>query len=190
MFRFRHFPRWNANKYLVTMNLLVITYCLESLIILIIGIILGCATNGFRDSQRSGSGSLAKGVLLILAVSAREVQHSSLRVVVALQKDPRHWGIIKRPLGGQSFCNAESPQAPYEPSPQSQEDSVDGRMLRQNSGTTRAVHVRGRGSWKGGPQQVTRGKHSLCPPATRCHMPVHQVASHELAGCAEPYLQI
>ena len=165
------------------MNLLIITYCLKSLVILIVGIILGCAANSFRDGQRSSSGSLAGGVFLIQAVSTRKVQHGSLRVVVALQKDPRHWGIIKWPLGGRSFCNAESP-------PRNQEDSVDGRMLHWKSFTTRVVHVRGRGSWIGGPQHITRGEHSMCPPATRCHMPAHQVASHKLVGCAKPYLRI
>ena len=30
----------------------------------------------------------------------------------------------------------------------------------------------------------------MCLPAARCHVPVHQVASHELVGCAEPYLWI
>ena len=172
------------------MNLLIFTYHLKSLIILIIGIILGHAANSFRDGQRSGSGSLPGGVSLILAVSAREVQHSSLRVVVALQKNPRHRGIIKWPLGGRSFCNAESPRACYEPSPRSQEDSMDGWMLRWKSGTTRAVWVRGTGSWIGGPQHTTRGEHSMCPPATCCHVPTHQVASHKLISCAELFLRI
>ena len=152
----------------MAMNLLVITYHLESLVI--VSIILGCAANGFKDSQRSGSGSLAGGVFLILAVSAWEVQHYSLRVVVALRKDPRHWGVIKWLLSGRSFCNAESPMACYEPSPRSQEDSVDGRMLHWKSGSTRVVHVHGRGSWIGGPQHVTRGsiECSLRPLAATC----------------------
>ena len=172
------------------MNLLIITYRLKSLIILIVGFILGLATNGFRDGRRSGFGSLPRVVFLILAVSAREVQNGSLRVAVALRKDPRHWGIIKWPLGGQSFCNAESPRACYEPSPQSQEDSMDGQMLRRKSGTPRAVWVHGRRSWIGGPQHVPRGEHSMCLAATRCHVSAHQVTSHELVGCAKPYLQI
>ena len=161
------------------MNLLIVTYRLKSLIILIVSIILGCAANGFRDGQRSSSGSLARGVFLILAVPTREVQHGSLRVEVALRKDLRHQGVLKRPLGGRSFCNAESARARYEPSLQSQEDSVDGWMLCQKSGTTWAVHVCGRGSWIG-----------VCPLAARCHVSAHQVASHELVGCAEPYLRI
>ena len=139
------------------MNLLIITYHLESLIILIISIILGYAANGFRDSQRSGSRPLAGGAPLILAVSAQEVQHCSLRVAVDLRKDPRHWGFIKWPLGGWSLCNAESPRACYEPSPQSQENSIGERMLCQKSGATRVIRVCGRRSWIGGPQHITRG---------------------------------
>ena len=30
----------------------------------------------------------------------------------------------------------------------------------------------------------------MCPLAARCHVSAHQVASHELVGCAEPYLRI
>ena len=30
----------------------------------------------------------------------------------------------------------------------------------------------------------------MCPLPTRCHMPAHQVASHELVGRAKPYLRI
>ena len=30
----------------------------------------------------------------------------------------------------------------------------------------------------------------MCLPAAHCHVPAHQVASHELVGCAQSYLRI